>query len=120
MESKTKTDEEDKTNPAVRSLTMARRYVANSFYIALLLALITWIGYVFIPSKKDCYVIVAGGAVGSFIQSDSAAKKIPTEALQLLRDKIREESANISISGVTDTLANKSKEELIKLIKDKK
>ncbi len=95
-------------------------YFKSLFIYLSTITLILWAGYVFVPSKQDCYVIVAGGAVGNFITSDSAAKKIPSEALQLLRDKIREESKSISIKGVEDTLANKSKEQLIELLKQKK
>lgn len=84
------------------------------------ITIITWTGYVFTPSKRDCYVIVAGGAVGQFLSSDSAAQKLPSEALQLLRDKIREESKEITLLPSKDTLATKTKEELIKIIQDKK
>jgi hypothetical protein len=115
-----KTIEEEKTHPEVRSWGIFRMFSLRIFYIMLSLSLLTWAGYVFVPSKRDCYIIVAGGAVGNFISSDSSAKKIPTEALQLLRDKIREESASINIKGGADTLAHKSKEELIKLIQEKK
>lgn len=83
---------------------------------------ITWAGFVMVPSKKDCYVIVAGGAVGNFIQSDSSAQKIPSEALQLLRDKMRQESKELSLKSITDavsdTLKDKSKEELIEIVKN--
>lgn len=85
---------------------------------------ITWAGFVMVPSKKDCYVIVAGGAVGNFIQSDSSAQKIPSEALQLLRDKMRQESKDLSIKSITDavsdTLTGKTKEELIEIVKNQK
>ena len=101
-------------------LTFSRR----SFLWCLVFSMITWAGFVMVPSKKDCYVIVAGGAVGNFIQSDSAAKKIPTEALQLLRDKMRQESKDLSLKSITDavsdTLKDKSKEELIEIVKNQK
>ncbi len=119
-ESKSKSESDDKVDPDIRALQFAKRTSARLFFTMLALCLITWSGYVFIPSKRDCYIIIAGGAVGNFISSDSAAKKLPAEALQLLRDKIREESKSISITGVTDTLAGKSKEQLIEMIQNKK
>lgn len=87
-----------------------------------LLAFITWGGYVFTPTKKDALLIVAGGAVGQFITTDSSAKQIPAEAMTLLRTKIRSEimELNNPIASVTDTLQEKSKEELIELLKNKK
>lgn len=84
-----------------------------------ILALITWSGYIFIPSKKDALVIVAGGAVGNFITSDSSAKQIPSEVAYLLREKIREEIKEVKTTTITDTLEAKSKEELIQMLKTK-
>lgn len=81
---------------------------------------ITWAGYVFTPSKKDAMVIIAGGAVGNFITKDTSARQIPAEIMTLLRDKIRSEIREVNADTVTDTLASKSKEELIDLIKNKK
>lgn len=87
-----------------------------------LLAFITWGGYVFTPTKKDALLIVAGGAVGQFITTDSSSKQIPAEAMTLLRTKIRSEimELNNPIESLSDTLKEKSKEELIELIKSKK
>lgn len=82
--------------------------------------LITWAGYVFCPNKRDALIIVAGGAVGEFITSDSAARTIPSEVMVLLRDKIRSEIKEVKIiDGIRDTLEGKTKEELIKIIQGK-
>jgi amino acid transporter len=82
--------------------------------------LITWIGYVFCPNKRDALIIVAGGAVGEFITSDTAAKQIPSEVMVLLRDKIRSEIKDIKITdAVRDTLENKTKEELLEMLRKK-
>lgn len=43
-----------------------RKFVARTFWTATVLCLITWIGFVMTPTKKDCMLIVAGGAVGNF------------------------------------------------------
>lgn len=97
---------------------------------------ITWTAYIFTPSKKDCLLIVAGGAVGNFITSDSSAKNIPSELTLLIREKLKEEIKEVKNDAtvksdtakvetkakeisVKDTLINKSKEELIKMINSK-
>lgn len=85
-----------------------------------ILCLFTWMGYVFCPSKKDAVVIIAGGAVGNFITSDSSAKQIPAELTLLVREKMRSEIEDLKTDVIGDTLAAKSKEELIELLKQKK
>lgn len=99
-------------------------YFRSLLITCVIFTAITWAGFVMVPSKRDCYVIVAGGAVGNFIQSDSSAQKIPTEALQLLRDKMRQESKELSLKSITDavsdTLTGKTKEELIEIVKNQK
>jgi len=79
---------------------------------------------VFIPTKKDALIIIAGGAVGNFVTQDSSARKIPSEVMMLLRTKIKDEINETTIkealSGEADTLKNKSKEELLLILKNKK
>lgn len=85
------------------------------------ICLVTWALYVFLPTKKDALLIVAGGAVGTFITKDTAAKQIPSEVMTLLRDKLRSEIKEIHITDqIKDSLASKTKEELIEMVKNKK
>jgi Na+/H+ antiporter NhaD/arsenite permease-like protein len=103
-----------------KSMAMIKKSFGGIFYTSLALALITWFGYMACPSKKDALIIIAGGTVGNFITSDSSAKAIPAEAMILLRTKIKSEIEELSVEKVVvDTLATKSKEELIKMIKEK-
>lgn len=90
--------------------------------LCLIICVITSIMWAGLPSKKDALIIVAGGAVGQFITTDSSAKQIPAEAMNLLRTKIRSEimELNNPVAALTDTLQEKSKEELIELLKNKK
>ena len=92
----------------------------RTFTFTFITCIITSIAWAMIPSKKDALVIVAGGAVGQFITSDSNTRQIPAEVAVLLRDKIRSEIKEINSASITDTLASKSKEELIKMIQEKK
>lgn len=75
-------------------------HFAKFFWISMLLCIVTWGGYVFTPTKKDALLIVAGGAVGNFITSDSSAKQIPSELTNLLRLKIKDEIEQIKSPGV--------------------
>lgn len=96
----------------------------TAFITFIILCIITWAGYIFTPSKKDALIIIAGGAVGNFVTQDSSARAIPSEVMMLLRTKIKEDINETSLKeaiGInTDTLKDKSKEELIKLLKEKK
>lgn len=82
--------------------------------------ILTWFGYVAVPTKKDAIIIIAGGAVGNYLSSDSNAKQLPSEIFGLLRAKIKEEIAEASSDTVKDTLEAMTKEQLIQLVKDKK
>ena len=73
------------------------------FYVSLIILLITWAGYVFTPSKKDCIMIVAGGAVGNFIQSDSSAKSLPSDITKYL---------HLSLNKEIDDLGKETRQEL--------
>lgn len=118
----TKNDEEDQVNPLIRGWKLVRKYSLRIMYTSLILAMITWMGYIFIPSKKDSLTIIAGGAVGNFITHDSSAKQIPSEVMLLLRAKIKDEINDINTKNIIsnkDTLVGKTKEELIEIIKDK-
>lgn len=110
-------DLDDEDRPSVRYWVLMLR---RTFIWMTIFTIITWAGYVFCPTKRDALIIVAGGAVGKFITSDSAAKQIPTEALTLLRDKIRSEIKEVKLTDqIRDTLQSKTKEELIELLRKK-
>lgn len=113
------TDNYDNTERTLKMKTIFRP-TSYFFYFSFVMCLITWFGYVALPNKKDSMVIIAGGAVGTFITSDSSARQLPSEALLLLRTKMRSEISELTTETVKDTLQELSKEELIKLLKDKK
>jgi hypothetical protein len=108
-----------------QGLRIASTTVGRLFYTMLTLCLLTWFGYVALPSKKDALIIIAGGTVGNFIQNDSSASKVPSEVMNLLRSKIRSEITELELQTIAekaqiDTLETKTKEELIQLIQNKK
>lgn len=93
------------------------RRVYFLFSIFLMVSLFTWM---LIPSKRDALVIVAGGAIGNFVTTDSSAKQVPHEALELVRAKLKEwqePGSKIPFIEEKDTLVGKSKEELLEIIK---
>lgn len=92
----------------------------KAFQWSLIIGLITGSCWVFVPTKKDCLLIVTGGAVGNFITSDSSARAIPSEAMTLLRDKIRQEITEMKNPLSTKKIEDMTKEELIELLKSKK
>jgi len=96
----------------------------NTFFTGIFILLLSTFAYVLIPSKKDALIIIAGGTVGNFVTQDSSARKIPAEVMNLLRVKIKEEinetTIREAIEGQTDTLKNKSKAELLEILKSKK
>lgn len=93
----------------------------NQFFLWVILFIIVTFSNIALPSKKDFLVIIAGGAVGNFITSDSSAKQIPGELTLLLREKLKSEIQDVSLTDkIKDTLISKSKEELMEIIKNKK
>lgn len=86
------------------------------------------IGHAFTPSKKDMLLIVAGGAVGTFITSDSSARAIPADLAKYvhmgLQEQINDLSADtrkeLGVDTPEDRLKEKvksfSKEELLEYL----
>lgn len=79
-----------------KGFELAKSHSLKLFYPALALCLVTWILFVFTPSKKDCVLIAAGGAVGNFIQSDSSASAIPSDITKFLHLSLRKEISELS------------------------
>lgn len=126
---RTKNDIEDKADPDIRSWDKFRKYATITFYPFLFLAIITWCAYVFVPSKKDCLMIIAGGAVGNFITSDSSAKALPSDLTRFLHLSLKKQVDDLSDDAkkelglqtpkeqFVDKLKNLTKEEIINALK---
>lgn len=97
-----------------------KRIFVRVFSWCFTITFISWTLWAMVPTKKDALIIIAGGAVGNFVTQDSSARKIPAEVMQLLRTKIQEEINNTSVKDIVneDRLEQKSKEELIQIIKN--
>lgn len=107
----------DVADPTYRSWLKVANTSKHSFYPFLFLALFTWSGYVFTPSKKDCLLIVAGGAVGNFITSDSTARQLPGDVTKFLHMSLKAEIANLSDEAKKELGVQTPKEKLIDKVK---
>lgn len=123
-------NKEDEDNDSdLRSWRFFKKYVTIPFYAFTVLAIITWTGYVATPSKKDCLMIIAGGAVGNFITTDSSAKQLPANVMAYLnlnlkdeilklQNPIKSEPTKTKKDDLLDKAATLSKEELINYLKN--
>ena len=110
----------DQQSTSYREWDVWRKIWKTTLIISIIFFSIFSIANVALPSKNDSLLIVAGGAVGNFIVSDSSSRQIPSELTLLVRQRLKEEIQNVSLTGTKDTLISKSKEELMEIIKNKK
>lgn len=127
-ESQTKNDDQDKVNPMMRAWESGANFASKLFYPMLILSLITWAFYSLTPTKKDCLMIVAGGAVGEFMQSDTSASSLPSDITAYLHMSLKKEISDLSVEDrqeigvetdkdkLMDKVKDMSKEEIIKFI----
>jgi hypothetical protein len=108
-----KTEEEEKTDSDIRSAKMMKRYFSSIFYVTLFLSLITWAGYMFIPTKKETLLIIAGGGTMQFLTTDSAAKQIPHElstfVVTELKSMAKEAQVDLGIASQKDKILEEAK-----------
>jgi hypothetical protein len=132
-ENRLETPEEENKDADTRSWERLRKYTTRVFWLTLALSLVTWLGYVLVPTKKDCLFIVAGGAAASFVSSDSSVKALPADLTKYvhlsLKEKISEltddERKEVGLTTHEDSVKNSlidkveglTKDELIEQIK---
>lgn len=110
-ESGSANDETDKVNPDIRAWEYAKTFSGKLFYPMLILSLVTWLGYMMTPTKKDCLFIVAGGAVGNFMQSDSSAAALPSDITNFLHLSLKKEIAELDVEDQKDLGVDTTKKE---------
>jgi len=102
-----------------------KRFSAWFFWLSLTFTLITWIGYVATPTKKDCLLIVAGGSTMEFMTTDSSAKQIPHDVMNFLSTELKNMAAEAKVDlgienqkeKVLESVKTMTAEELIKAMK---
>lgn len=95
---------------------------------SIILGIIFWLLIILTPTRKDMIIIIAGGAVGEFVTSDSSAQKLPADITRFLRGEILKATAELSdeakqsigIETEADRIKKLSKEELEKLVLESK
>jgi hypothetical protein len=97
IDQKTNGKEED-----YKDTLLWRKLIGRFYWISQIICIITWLGYVFTPTKKDCLLIVAGGSVGNFITNDSSAKSIPSDITKFLHLSLNKEIDDLSKDVKTD------------------
>lgn len=117
-ESGSKNDKEDDEDSDIRAWKKARFHVSKLFYTMLTLSLITWLGYIFTPTKRDALIIVAGGAVGNFITTDSSSKAIPAELTKYVRNYLKNEAEDLDTETKEELGLATPKESLINKAKN--
>jgi hypothetical protein len=123
-----KSEEEQAVNSEYRSWVMGTKIISKFFYLTLTLSLICWAGYVVTPTKKEALFIVAGGAVGNFLVSDTSAAQIPSDITTFLHLSLKEEISELSMEAkkelgvmtpkeqLLDNVRSMGKEELIRFL----
>lgn len=93
----------------------------------LTLGIVFWIAIIFTPNRKDMIIIIAGGAVGQFVTTDSSAKQLPADITRFLRGEILkatseltdEAKQSIGIDTELEKIKKMSREELEKMLIEK-
>lgn len=77
-----------------------------------ILSLVTWFGYVAVPTKKDAVMILVGGSVVEFMTTDSVARQIPSELLVLARNYVQAAAAEQKVELVIQNQKEKILQEI--------
>lgn len=94
-----------------------RKFFGRTFWFSFIMCMITWFGYVATPSKKDCLLIVAGGAVGNFLTTDSSAKALPSDVVSFLHLSIQKEITELGADARKEFNMQTPKEQLVEKAK---
>jgi hypothetical protein len=111
-ENRLKNSEDDVKDSDFRAWDMIKKYIQPFFYTMLGLSMITWTAWTLVPSKKDCAIIIAGGTVGNFLQSDTSARKTIPKAFNLLNAYLDKEYNEVLTSSERKELNVQTKEDI--------
>ena len=88
----------------------------------LFLTLFMWLLFILTPTKKDAALIVAGGAIGTYIQKDTTIRQIPKEILDYVRAELKAYTAKAitetSKADVENNVLKDVKEQLVQKIRN--
>lgn len=100
------------------SIAKAKKYTTRTFRILGVLTTITWLAWVMTPTKKDCLLIIAGGAVGNFISTDSSAKQLPSDLTRFLHLSLKKEVESLGEESRQELGLSSKKDKLVHKIKN--
>lgn len=92
----------DKDDKDYKDSMLWRKMVGRFYWTSQIICVITWLGYVLTPTKKDCMLIVAGGAVGNFITTDTSSRAIPADITKFLHLSLNKEIDDLQKEVKTD------------------
>ena len=81
-------------------------------------AMLFWMLFLFTPSKTDTLLIIAGGAVGNFVTSDSSSKAIPSDITNFIHMKLKLEASDVGEEMKAQLGLQSPKEQYIDKLKD--
>ena len=103
-------DNQDKISPEYLRL---RKMFGWIFWGFTILSLVSWFGYVAVPTKRDAVMILVGGSVVEFMTTDSVASQIPSELLILAKNEIQsaaeEAKVDLGIYSQKDKILQETK-----------
>lgn len=98
--------------------TTVYKFFRGFFFISVVLAVISWMGYIFIPSKKDCLLILAGGGAVKFLTTDSSARQIPKELTTFVVAELRSAAESAKVQWESKDIKDKILEQAKGMTKD--
>jgi hypothetical protein len=99
----------------------SKRYQTNSrkwMWWSYPFCIMFWFLYLFTPSKGDTLLIIAGGAVGNFVTSDSSSKAIPSDITNFSHMKLKAEMINVDDDIKRQLDVQSPKEKFMDKVKD--
>lgn len=81
----------------LNSIVRVRKLSGFVFWGFAALSIITWIGYVATPTKKDALMIIAGGSTMQYLTTDSVGKQIPKEVISFLVTELKQLSKEAKV-----------------------
>ncbi|PRY33867.1 hypothetical protein CLV58_11916 [Spirosoma oryzae] len=84
----------------------------------LFLCPIFWLLFIGTPTRKEAVLIVTGGYIGSFIQSDSNARALPADITRFLRVQIQQAAREAELGDLLGNATQAKKDSLLALPKE--
>lgn len=87
----------DEYSSKAKGFRRLRRFSGVMFWSFLLLTIISWLGYVAIPTKKESLLIIAGGGAMQYLTTDSVGKQLPKEAMNFVVTELKQLSKEAQV-----------------------